>query len=79
MTALRVDKMLGLELLYGLLSEGLDLQTYEAQFFRENAGPKKASKTTKCTCIEAETLSRLIQVTLLDYDCPILVVENHLG
>lgn len=52
--------MLGPELLYGLLSEALDIQSYVANFFRENAGNKKASAIPSYTEMEAPTLVRMI-------------------
>lgn len=68
--------MLGPERLYGMLSEGLDLQSYVAKFFRENAGNKKTSATLRYVEMEAETLATMIKVTLFDAECPITVVEN---
>lgn len=75
-SALRVDTLLGPEILYGMLSGGQELLTYITTFFHLHAIHRKPTVVPKYAEVEATTLARLLQMTLLDSQCPISMVEQ---
>lgn len=73
---LRGDTLLGPDILYGMLSHGKDLLTYIAHFFQLPGIQKKLTATPKYAEVEATTLARMLQISLLNQPCPITRVEQ---
>lgn len=61
---------------YKNFSDGIDLQTYVIQFFRERNPQMKPSPVPRYPEMEAFNLARMLQVTLLTVPCHIAGVET---